>query len=81
MGYQALTDEEHAIGSTLSHKSPAYKVFLTGDTYTGTATLFGSAYMTEYTPIKNASGTVIGIRFVGIEISSDLILLKRKLNT
>ena len=80
-GNAALAHEEIAVGSTLSHKSPAYDACLAGDTYTGTTTLFGSTYMTEYTPIKTASGNVIGIRFVGIDISSDLVLLKRKLET
>jgi hypothetical protein len=80
-GLNAPTLEEVAVGSTLSHKSPAYGACLAGNAYTGTAKLFGSTYMTEYTPIKNASGTVIGARFVGIDISSDLVLLKRKLGT
>lgn len=78
---QATTDEERAVGSTLSHAHPAYNACLAGNSYTGTATLFGSIYMAEYTPIKNAAGAVIGIRFVGMDISGDLILLKRKIQT
>lgn len=78
---QTMSDEERAVGSTLSHTHPAYNACLSGNSYTGTATLFGSIYMTEYTPIKDAKGEVIGIKFVGMDISSDLILLKRKLLT
>jgi methyl-accepting chemotaxis protein len=76
---QPSADEVRAVGSSLDHKHPAYKTCLEGNTYTGTVTLFGSIYMAEYNPIKNAAGSVIGIKFVGMDISSDVVLLKRKL--
>ncbi|RJX30966.1 MAG: hypothetical protein C4516_09535 [Oxalobacter sp.] len=77
---RTTTEEDRAVGSILNHQHPAYAACLAGKTYKGTATLFGSAYMTEYTPIKNATDEVVGIRFVGMDISGDLVLFKRKLH-
>jgi methyl-accepting chemotaxis protein len=72
-------DGERATGSLLSHSHPAYNAALSGDTYTGTATLFESIYMTEYHPIKDQTGNVIGIIFVGKDIMSDVVMLRRRL--
>jgi methyl-accepting chemotaxis protein len=73
-------DGGRAFGTSLSHKHPAYKLVLEGNPYTGTATLFGNIYMTDYTPILDVSGNLIGIRFVGIDITGDVFLLKKKLS-
>jgi methyl-accepting chemotaxis protein len=73
-------DGGRAFGTSLSHKHPAYKLVLAGNSYTGTATLFGNIYMTEYTPILDAGGNLIGIRFVGIDITGDVFILKKKLS-
>jgi methyl-accepting chemotaxis protein len=72
-------DGERATGSMLNHTHPAYNAALNGDTYTGTATLFESIYMTEYQPIKDKTGNVIGIIFVGKDIMSDVVLLRRRM--
>lgn len=72
-------DGDRATGSLLSRMHPAYNAALNGDTYIGTATLFDSIYMTEYRPIKDKTGNVIGIQFVGKDIMSDIVLLRRRL--
>jgi hypothetical protein len=72
-------DGDRATGSLLSHTHPAYQAALAGDTYIGTARLFESIYMTEYQPIKDRVGNVIGIQFVGKDIMSDVVLLRRRL--
>jgi methyl-accepting chemotaxis protein len=72
-------DGARAFGTTLSNKHPGYNTSLNGNSYTGTATLFGVIYMTEYTPILDTAGSIIGIQFVGIDITGDLVDLKAKL--
>ncbi|MDO9197610.1 methyl-accepting chemotaxis protein [Rhodoferax sp.] len=62
-------DGERALGTLLDRTHPAYKLVSAGQAYTGPAVLFGKAYMTHYDPIKNAAGAVVGIFFVGSDIS------------
>ena len=40
-----------------------------GDTFTGKAKVLGNDTMTEYSPIKDANGNIIGMWFVGIDSS------------
>ncbi|SHJ90862.1 methyl-accepting chemotaxis protein [Hathewaya proteolytica DSM 3090] len=42
------------------------KVLKKGDTYSGTADILGKSAQTYYIPIKDKSGTIIGMWFVGI---------------
>ncbi len=58
-----------AIGTVLDRAHPGYKAVLEGRTYTGIATLFGHKYMTQYDPIRNAEGAVIGLSFVGVDFT------------
>ena len=58
--------------STTGGDPPALRAAVTfaivitrGETYYGDATIFGKPYATGYEPIKDASGNVIGIYFVG----------------
>jgi methyl-accepting chemotaxis protein len=67
---------ERAIGTSLDHKHPGYQAVLAGNNYTGLATLFGRQYMTQYDPIKDAQGQVIGLSFVGLDFSDYLKSLK-----
>ena len=67
---------ERAIGTVLDHKHPGYQAVLSGNNYTGLATLFGRQYMTQYDPIKDAQGQVIGLSFVGLDFSDYLKSLK-----
>ena len=62
-------DGERAMGTVLDHAHPAYKLILAGQPYTGRVVLFGKPYMTHYEPIKNADGKIVGILFVGNDIS------------
>lgn len=59
-----------AIGTVLDRAHPGYKAVLEGRTYTGIATLFGRKYMTQYDPIRNTEGAVIGLSFVGVDFTS-----------
>lgn len=61
-------DGERAIG-TKADKRVAQKV-LNGETYIGIADVVGIPHLTVYKPIKNSSGEVIGMWFVGESIKN-----------
>jgi methyl-accepting chemotaxis protein len=61
---------ERAMGTMLGSAHPAHALMLEGKTYTGRAVLFGTPYMTRYEPIKNAEGKVVGILFIGFDITA-----------
>ena len=67
---------ERAVGTVLDRAHPGYTAVLAGQSYAGLATLFGRQYMTQYDPIKDAQGTVIGLSFVGLDFSDYLKALK-----
>jgi methyl-accepting chemotaxis protein len=70
---------ERAVGTVLDHASPAYAAVREGKTYVGLATLFGKQFITQYDPVKDAAGRVIGVLYVGVDISADLVALKSKI--
>ncbi|MBL0945868.1 MAG: Cache 3/Cache 2 fusion domain-containing protein [Hydrogenophaga sp.] len=62
-------DGSRAVGTLLARTSPAYPLMVKGESYTGRAVLFGKAYMTHYEPVKDAAGKVVGILFIGFDIT------------
>ncbi len=70
---------ERAVGTVLDHAHAAYPLLRAGKRYVGMATLFGKQFITEYAPIKDAGGAVIGVLYVGVDISKDLVALKSKI--
>ncbi|WP_152768892.1 methyl-accepting chemotaxis protein [Burkholderia pseudomallei] len=69
-------DGSRAIGTLLDRKGPAYAPLVAGRTYTGLATLFGKRYITQYKPIADASGAIVGALFVGIDIGAEMRLVE-----
>jgi methyl-accepting chemotaxis protein len=65
-----------AIGTLLDRAHPGYQATLAGNSFTGLATLFGKQYMTQYNPIKDADGKIVGLSFVGLDFSEHLANLK-----
>ncbi len=65
-------DGSRAFGTFLGKESPAYKPIMAGQTYRGKARLFGRDYMTQYSPIKNGQGEVVGIVFVATDYTTTL---------
>ena len=65
-------DGSRAIGTLLDRKGPAYGPVMAGRTYTGRAALFGRQYITQYKPIADASGRIIGALFVGVDIDPQM---------
>ena len=70
---------ERAIGTLLDRANPAYKAAITGQSYTGLATIFGRQYMAQYDPIKDQQGKIIGLIFVGLDFSDHLVGLKNSI--
>ena len=67
---------ERAVGTLLDRTHPGYKAVVAGTSFTGLATLFGRQYMTQYDPVKDTQGNVIGLSFVGLDFSDYLKALK-----
>jgi methyl-accepting chemotaxis protein-2 (aspartate sensor receptor) len=70
---------ERAVGTQLDRAHPGYARLQAGKTYTGMVTLFGRKVMTEYVPIKDATGTIIAALYVGFDITDDLNALLAKI--
>ncbi|MDI2141286.1 MULTISPECIES: methyl-accepting chemotaxis protein [unclassified Pseudomonas] len=60
-------DGSRAIGTLLDHAHPAYAKLMAGQGYVGRALLFDRSYMTQYTPVRDSSGRVIAVLFVGFD--------------
>ncbi len=58
-------DGSRAVGTILDPHGPVYPMIQKGEAYYGDATILGKPYVTGYEPIRNASGKVIGIYYVG----------------
>ena len=72
---------EHPVGTLLDRAHPAYKAALDGTPYLGRATLFGRQYMTQYEPVRDASGRVVALAFVGLDFSEQLTYLKNAIRS
>jgi methyl-accepting chemotaxis protein-2 (aspartate sensor receptor) len=70
---------ERAIGTALDHGHAGYALLRAGQSYVGLATLFGKQYITKYDPIVDTAGKVIGVLYVGVDISKELQALKEKI--
>jgi hypothetical protein len=58
-------DGSRATGTILDPKGSVIAMINKGDAYYGEANILGKQYVTGYEPIKDASGNVIGIYYVG----------------
>ena len=63
-------DGERAMGTPLGPGHPAMASMLAGQPYTGRALLFGKPYMTRYQPVRDGGGKVVGILFIGFDLSA-----------
>lgn len=62
-------DGQRAMGTNLDRSQPAYRYALEGSSYIGYATIFGKQCITRYDPVRDASGQVVGILYVGMDVS------------
>ncbi len=70
---------ERAMGTVLDNTSAAFSSVSKGAVYRGLALLFGKRYITQYQPVKDASGQVIAIIFVGIDIGHSWNVMRDKI--
>ncbi len=63
-------DGSRAIGTQLDRSQPAYRCALAGQPYVGYATIFGKQCMTRYDPVRDASGQVVAVLYVGLDVSA-----------
>ena len=61
---------ERPLGTPLDRAHPGYRELLAGRQYVGYASLFGTQYMTHYDPIRDRSGAVIGVLYVGLDVGN-----------
>ena len=72
------TDGSRAVGTELTQN--VYDVVVNqGETYYGSRDLFGKRYVTAYEPIKDSSGKIVGVLFVGTEEEETLDVVKASL--
>lgn len=57
---------QRAVGTYIPSSSPVAQTIKSGETYRGTAYVVNAWYITQYKPIKDANGEVIGCLYVGI---------------
>jgi hypothetical protein len=69
------------VGSYLTTDHPAYLQLSAGQTFVGPARVFNRQYVTRYTPILDAQGTVVGATVIGIDIGEQLDTLKRQIRS
>ncbi|MDN4054228.1 Cache 3/Cache 2 fusion domain-containing protein [Massilia sp. YIM B02763] len=70
---------ERAVGTVLDRASPAYAAIRAGKPYVGLTKLFGKQFVTDYEPIRDAGGRVIGILYIGLDVDADIASLKDRI--
>jgi methyl-accepting chemotaxis protein len=72
---------ERAVGTQLDRASPAYAALKEGKVYVGLAKLFGKQFITQYAPVRDAAGKVVGALYVGVDISAEVGALKQRIRS
>jgi methyl-accepting chemotaxis protein len=75
-----MSNGKRAVGTKVSDVV-AEAVLKRGETYLGQANVVGHTYQAAYMPLKDASGTIIGMWYVGAPDASDRILEINKSTT
>lgn len=68
----AREDGSAAIDTFLGKSHPGYTKLIAGESFQGQARLFGRQYMTEYMPIFDDAHRVIGLLFVGMDLTESI---------
>ncbi len=77
---------KRAVGTTLARDSQAYTDLMNGKKFIGLKPIQGKNYLTIYDPVFNSEKKVVGILYVGVEVSGlkqvfDFVNTKKILNT
>ena len=70
---------ERAVGTLLDRATPAYKSLMDGQSYSGVASLFGRQYFTQYSPLKDTSGQIIGALYIGLDFTDAVKAIKNRI--
>ncbi|GAB1385414.1 methyl-accepting chemotaxis protein [Melaminivora sp.] len=71
-------DEQRALGQQLGRSDPAWAQVSKGEPYTGLVQVQGQSYMGHYQPVKDASGRVVALLFIGNDISIFASMLQKQ---
>lgn len=63
-------DERRAVGTLLARTSKAYAAIQQGQGFTGVVDILGFPYLTDYEPMRDANGAVVGIWYTGYRLDS-----------
>ena len=63
-------DGTRAVGTLLARKSKAYAAMQQGQGFTGVVDILGFPYLTNYEPMRDAKGAVVGIWYTGYRLDS-----------
>ena len=63
-------DGSRAIGTALDANGAAHAALREGKAYSGRAVLFTKPHMTHYQPLRDESGAIVGVLFIGFEVST-----------
>jgi methyl-accepting chemotaxis protein len=72
-------DGARDIGTVMDKQSPAYKLVMAGEGYSGVANLYGKPYMTRYEAMKDASGAIVGVLFSGTDVSFQQFVMGKQI--
>jgi len=61
---------DRATGTRLGKQHPGYAALMAGKPYVGRAVLFGKPFVTVYEPARDEKGNVIGIFYIGLNVSA-----------
>jgi methyl-accepting chemotaxis protein-2 (aspartate sensor receptor) len=70
---------ERAMGTLLEHEHPAYQSLLSGKGFAGVSMVLGGQYVTQYDPVFDPAGKVIGALSVGMNFNDAVEPLKKKI--
>jgi methyl-accepting chemotaxis protein len=68
-----------AVGTVLDKSGAAYAALHDGRPYVGLARLFGKDFITDYEPLRDAGGKLIGALYVGIDVSKNMANLRDRI--
>lgn len=78
-----LTNEknERIVGEKMDHGHPGYASLIEGKPYAGVAEINGKFYGTSYKPLRDDKNNVVGVIYVGIDISAEMAKLKESIKS
>ena len=63
-----IKDGNRAVGTMLDPNGAAIKKIKAGEAFYGEADILGDKYQTGYEPVKDSSGAIVGILYVGYKL-------------